>query len=98
MGNKSDTPLADLLLSPEEAITMAGRRGTQAAVLLALYGWPDHPGPVFTEAGGGRPPRSPGDALSPRPRAARGAPARRPSPPGGPGGSAPPPAGGAPAG
>src|SRR3954451_17784904 len=49
MGNKSDTPLADLLLSPEEAAEMAGRRGTQAAVLLALYGWPDEPGLIFTE-------------------------------------------------
>jgi 8-oxo-dGTP pyrophosphatase MutT (NUDIX family) len=49
MGNKSDTPLGDLLLSPEEAARMAGRRGTQAAVLLALYGWPEGPGLIFTE-------------------------------------------------
>jgi len=49
MGNKSDTPLADLLLAPEEAARMTGRRGTQAAVLLALYGWPDEPGLIFTE-------------------------------------------------
>ena len=28
---------------------MAGRRGTQAAVLVALYGWPDDPGLIFTE-------------------------------------------------
>jgi 8-oxo-dGTP pyrophosphatase MutT (NUDIX family) len=49
MGNKSDTPLEELLLSPEEAARMAGRRGTQAAVLLALYGWPDDPGLIFTE-------------------------------------------------
>jgi 8-oxo-dGTP pyrophosphatase MutT (NUDIX family) len=28
---------------------MAGRRGTQAAVLLALYGWPREPGLIFTE-------------------------------------------------
>jgi 8-oxo-dGTP pyrophosphatase MutT (NUDIX family) len=49
MGNQSDTPLSDLLLSPEEAAGMAGRRGTQAAVLLALYGWPDEPGLIFTE-------------------------------------------------
>ncbi len=28
---------------------MAGRRGTQAAVLLALYGWPEEPGLIFTE-------------------------------------------------
>jgi 8-oxo-dGTP pyrophosphatase MutT (NUDIX family) len=43
------TNLADLLLSPEEAAAMAGRRGTQAAVLLALYGWPEAPGLIFTE-------------------------------------------------
>jgi 8-oxo-dGTP pyrophosphatase MutT (NUDIX family) len=41
--------LRELLLSPEEAARMAGRRGTQAAVLLALYGWPDEPGLIFTE-------------------------------------------------
>jgi 8-oxo-dGTP pyrophosphatase MutT (NUDIX family) len=49
MGNKSDTPIGDLLLTLEEAAAMAGRRGTQAAVLLALYGWPDEPGLIFTE-------------------------------------------------
>jgi 8-oxo-dGTP pyrophosphatase MutT (NUDIX family) len=49
MGNQSDTPLEELLLSAEEAARMAGRRGTQAAVLLALYGWPDEPGLIFTE-------------------------------------------------
>jgi 8-oxo-dGTP pyrophosphatase MutT (NUDIX family) len=43
------TNLADLLLSSEEAARMAGRHGTQAAVLLALYGWPDEPGLIFTE-------------------------------------------------
>jgi 8-oxo-dGTP pyrophosphatase MutT (NUDIX family) len=36
------------LLSPEEAEAMAGR-GTKAAVLLALYGWPEEPGLIFTE-------------------------------------------------
>lgn len=41
--------LARLLLSPEEAAAIAGRRGTQAAVLLALYGWPQEPGLIFTE-------------------------------------------------
>jgi 8-oxo-dGTP pyrophosphatase MutT (NUDIX family) len=39
----------DLLLRPEEAAAMAGRRGTQAAVLVALYGWPGEPGLIFTE-------------------------------------------------
>ncbi|HET9185446.1 MAG TPA: CoA pyrophosphatase [Solirubrobacterales bacterium] len=40
--------LERLLLSPEEAEAMAGR-GTKAAVLLALYGWPEEPGLIFTE-------------------------------------------------
>jgi 8-oxo-dGTP pyrophosphatase MutT (NUDIX family) len=47
--DKGDIDLAQLLLSSEEAARMAGRRGTQAAVLLALYGWPDDPGLIFTE-------------------------------------------------
>jgi 8-oxo-dGTP pyrophosphatase MutT (NUDIX family) len=50
MVDKPATPdLAGLLLSPEEAAGMAGRRGMQAAVLLALYGWPQEPGLIFTE-------------------------------------------------
>jgi len=49
MGNQNDTPLERLLLSPDEAAQIAGRRGTQAAVLLALYGWPEEPGLIFTE-------------------------------------------------
>src|SRR4051795_13342594 len=49
MPDKGDTDLARLLLSSEEAAAVAGRRGTQAAVLLALYGWPDEPGLIFTE-------------------------------------------------
>ena len=49
MPDKSDTPpLPDLLLSPAEAEAMAGR-GTKAAVLVALYGWPEEPGLIFTE-------------------------------------------------
>ena len=64
--------LTEALLDPAEAVAMAGR-GTEAAVLLALYGWPEQPGLIFTErradlrrhAGevsfpGGR--REPGDA------------------------------------
>jgi 8-oxo-dGTP pyrophosphatase MutT (NUDIX family) len=43
------TDLTELLLTPEEAEGMAGREGTRAAVLLALYGWPDEPGLIFTE-------------------------------------------------
>jgi 8-oxo-dGTP pyrophosphatase MutT (NUDIX family) len=41
--------LADLLLSPEQAAAMDAHGGTDAAVLLALYGWPDEPGLIFTE-------------------------------------------------
>jgi 8-oxo-dGTP pyrophosphatase MutT (NUDIX family) len=43
------TDLADLLLTAEEARSMRGRGGTDAAVLLPLYGWPEEPGLVFTE-------------------------------------------------
>jgi 8-oxo-dGTP pyrophosphatase MutT (NUDIX family) len=41
--------LTQRLLSADEAAAMASRRGTKAAVLLALYGWPEEPGLVFTE-------------------------------------------------
>jgi 8-oxo-dGTP pyrophosphatase MutT (NUDIX family) len=41
--------LADLLLSPEEAATMAAGGRTEAAVLLPLHDWPDEPGLIFTE-------------------------------------------------
>lgn len=64
--------LRELLLRPEEAAAIGGR-GTEAGVLLAIYGWPEEPGLIFTErradlrrhAGevsfpGGR--RDPGDA------------------------------------
>jgi 8-oxo-dGTP pyrophosphatase MutT (NUDIX family) len=45
----TDRQLSPLLLAPEEAISLAGRGGTAAAVLLALYGWPERPGLLFTE-------------------------------------------------
>jgi 8-oxo-dGTP pyrophosphatase MutT (NUDIX family) len=67
--------LESVLLSPEEAQAMKAPGGTNAAVLLAVYGHPEHSGLVFTErrldlrrhAGeisfpGGRP-DSPGEAL-----------------------------------
>jgi 8-oxo-dGTP pyrophosphatase MutT (NUDIX family) len=38
-----------LLLSAEEATGMEARGGTEAAVLLPLYGWPEEPGLIFTE-------------------------------------------------
>ncbi len=40
--------LTALLIDPAEAAAMAGP-GTKAAVLLALYGWPEEPGLIFTE-------------------------------------------------
>jgi 8-oxo-dGTP pyrophosphatase MutT (NUDIX family) len=45
----TDLDLRNLLLSPQEAIAMKARGGTDAAVLLPLYGWPDRPGLIFTE-------------------------------------------------
>jgi 8-oxo-dGTP pyrophosphatase MutT (NUDIX family) len=41
--------LGQRLLSAAEATAMASGRGTEAAVLLPLYGWPDDPGLIFTE-------------------------------------------------
>jgi 8-oxo-dGTP pyrophosphatase MutT (NUDIX family) len=41
--------LGSLLLSAEEAAAMEARGGTDSAVLLALYGWPEEPGLIFTE-------------------------------------------------
>jgi 8-oxo-dGTP pyrophosphatase MutT (NUDIX family) len=40
--------LSAALLDPTEAAAAAGP-GTKAAVLLALYGWPEEPGLIFTE-------------------------------------------------
>jgi 8-oxo-dGTP pyrophosphatase MutT (NUDIX family) len=41
--------LSKRLLTPTEAAAMEARGGTDAAVLLALYGWPEKPGLIFTE-------------------------------------------------
>jgi 8-oxo-dGTP pyrophosphatase MutT (NUDIX family) len=41
--------LAQRLLSADEAAAMSAHGGTEAAVLLPLYGWPDEPGLIFTE-------------------------------------------------
>jgi 8-oxo-dGTP pyrophosphatase MutT (NUDIX family) len=41
--------LSRLLLDPAEAFGMEARGDTDAAVLLALYGWPEDPGLIFTE-------------------------------------------------
>jgi 8-oxo-dGTP pyrophosphatase MutT (NUDIX family) len=41
--------IAERLLSAVEAAAMTAHGGTDAAVLLALYGWPGEPGLIFTE-------------------------------------------------
>jgi 8-oxo-dGTP pyrophosphatase MutT (NUDIX family) len=41
--------LSQRLLTAEEAAAMEARGGTDAAVLLPLYGWPEEPGLIFTE-------------------------------------------------
>ncbi len=41
--------LRSLLLTPEQAAAMDAHGGTDAAVLVPLYGWPDDPGLIFTE-------------------------------------------------
>ena len=41
--------LSQRLLSAAEAVAMEARGSTEAAVLLALYGWPEEPGLIFTE-------------------------------------------------
>jgi 8-oxo-dGTP pyrophosphatase MutT (NUDIX family) len=41
--------LSGVLLSPEEAEAMSAPGGSDAAVLLPMYGHPDRPGLVFTE-------------------------------------------------
>jgi 8-oxo-dGTP pyrophosphatase MutT (NUDIX family) len=41
--------IAALLVSAEEAAVMEARGESEAAVLLALFGWPERPGLIFTE-------------------------------------------------
>lgn len=41
--------LSQRLLTPAEAAGMEAHGATAAAVLLAIYGWPDEPGLIFTE-------------------------------------------------
>ncbi len=45
----SPRSLDEILLSPDEAGTLRAPGGTDAAVLLALYDYPDDPGLVFTK-------------------------------------------------
>jgi 8-oxo-dGTP pyrophosphatase MutT (NUDIX family) len=47
--SQAASQLSALLLSPDEATAVGGRGGTAAAVLVALYGWPEAPGLLFTE-------------------------------------------------
>ena len=44
-----DPKLTERLLTPDAAAAMEAHGGTDAAVLLAIYGWPDEPGLIFTE-------------------------------------------------
>jgi 8-oxo-dGTP pyrophosphatase MutT (NUDIX family) len=46
---ESATRLRSVLLEPEEAAELDAHGGTDAAVLIPMHGWPDHPGLVFTE-------------------------------------------------
>ncbi len=48
-GQIGPSALSDVLLGLEEAFAAGGAGGTEAAVLLALYGWPEEPGLIFTE-------------------------------------------------
>jgi 8-oxo-dGTP pyrophosphatase MutT (NUDIX family) len=41
--------LSELLLLPAEAAELEAHGRTEAAVLVPMHGWPDHPGLVFTE-------------------------------------------------
>src|SRR3954454_18398596 len=41
--------LSERLLTSEEAAAMQAHGGTESAVVLPLYGWPDDPGRIFTE-------------------------------------------------
>jgi 8-oxo-dGTP pyrophosphatase MutT (NUDIX family) len=45
----STRDIATLLLSAEDAAAMEARGDSEAAVLLALFGWPERPGLIFTE-------------------------------------------------
>jgi len=41
--------LSERLLKPAEALELEAHGRTEAAVLVPMHGWPDHPGLVFTE-------------------------------------------------
>jgi 8-oxo-dGTP pyrophosphatase MutT (NUDIX family) len=46
---RSSSDLRDLLLAPAQAAELEAHGGTEAAVLIPMHGWPEHPGLVFTE-------------------------------------------------
>ena len=50
IGRSIPRGLGERLLTPEQAAATPSRGGTDAAVLLALYGWPAEPGLIFTES------------------------------------------------
>ncbi|HEY2052778.1 MAG TPA: CoA pyrophosphatase [Solirubrobacterales bacterium] len=45
----SNGDIGALLLRADQAAAMEAKGGTESAVLLALYGWPEKPGLIFTE-------------------------------------------------
>ena len=47
--SRSSSDLTSLLLEPGEAEGLEAHGRTEAAVLVPMHGWPDHPGLVFTE-------------------------------------------------
>jgi 8-oxo-dGTP pyrophosphatase MutT (NUDIX family) len=52
VGREANPPpdaLRDVLLDPVEAAAMQAPGGTDAAVLIAMFGHPEQPGLVFTE-------------------------------------------------
>jgi 8-oxo-dGTP pyrophosphatase MutT (NUDIX family) len=47
--SRSSSDLRELLLEPAEAAELEAHGRTEAAVLIPMHGWPEHPGLVFTE-------------------------------------------------
>jgi 8-oxo-dGTP pyrophosphatase MutT (NUDIX family) len=48
-GKNTPGGLGTVLLTPEEAGAMDSHGGTDAAVLVPVFGWPERPGLIFTE-------------------------------------------------
>jgi 8-oxo-dGTP pyrophosphatase MutT (NUDIX family) len=47
--SRSSSELQAVLLDPAEALELEAHGRTEAAVLVPMHGWPEHPGLVFTE-------------------------------------------------